>query len=247
MGLNDIANSGPQNGMGSHEIGAVKSTLGALNDWTAENIPKLRMADQIFAKLSQPLNQMDIGQQLSNKLVPALGDFGGNAPLRASQYATALRNGDQLAANATGWKGATLDSVLSPEQMRTLNQVGQQLARTSNANSTGVVGSNTGQNLVGQNLLRQLLGPLGLPQSMGERIAQSTLGRQITRPLKFVAGYGEDDIRNHLASAMLDPKMAGGLLNMKPSALARALRVRQGLFGPVTVGAGNSLMSQDQQ
>lgn len=248
MSLNDMANSGPQAGMGAHEVGAIKGTLNNLNGWINAKVPALKAADAAYGNLSKPINQMQIGGQLADKLNPALADFGGNSQLNAAKFATAMRNGDQLAANATGWKGSTLANTLSPEQQTTLQQVGEQLARRSNANATGVVGSNTGQNLVGQNLLRQFLGPLGLPSSMGERVAQSTLGQQITRPLKFIAGFGEDNIRNNLAQAMLDPKIAAGLLQLKQNpALARALWARQGLLGAPAQGLGQALVNPSQQ
>lgn len=97
-------------------------------------------------------------------------------------------------------------------------------------------------NLAVQNLLRQMLGPLGLPQSMGERVAASTLGQQISRPLKFIAGFGEDNIRNQLANAMRDPHVAGGLLNMQSNPAMGAILAPQGLLGTTSGGLGDSLM-----
>jgi hypothetical protein len=249
MSMNDIANSGPQMGMGAHEVGAVKGTLGDLNGWITKNVPELKAADAAFASLSKPINQMNVGTQLSNKLVPALGDFGNNTRLSAANYANAVRNGDSLAQNATGWKGSTLEGVLSPQQMSTVNQVGEQLARRANADELGrAVGSNTGQNLVSQNVLRQFLGPLGLPQSMGERAAQSTLGQSLMRPLQFVGKLGEQGVMNKLANAALDPQLAAQLLKMKQNpALARALWARQGLLTAPAVGVGQSLFNPPQQ
>lgn len=249
MSLSDLANSGPQNGMGAHELGAVKGTLSSLNGWITKNVPELKAADAAFADLSKPINQMQVGQQLSNKLIPALADFGAVPRLNANAYAGAVRNGDQLAANATGWKGSTLANTLSPEQMTTINQVGEQLARRATATDLGrAPGSNTAQNLVSQNVMRQFLGPLGLPQSMAERAAQSTLGQTILRPLQFVGKLGEQNVMTHLQNAALHPQLARNLLLMKQNpGLAQALWARQGLLTAPSIGLGQSLANPSQQ
>lgn len=235
MALQDTANAGPQRGMGSHELGAVRSTMGDLQDWITRNVPQLRAADQAYAAGSAPLNQMQIGRELSDRLQPALTDFGNNTRLNAASYANAVRNGDQLAANATGNARATLAGTLSPEQSTTIRQIGEQLARRANADELGrAVGSNTGQNLASQNVLRQIAGPLGLPQSMAERAAGSTLGQTITRPLQWAAQTGEPRIQQTVARALLDPQYAAQLLRQQPtSAAARIIWARQGLLGPL--------------
>jgi hypothetical protein len=131
---------------------------------------------------------MEVGQALTNKLLPALSDFGNNTRLNANSFAGAVRNGDTLAAQVTGQKNATLADTLSADQLRTVMQVGEQLARRANADELGrAVGSNTGQNLISQNILRQVLGPLGLPQSMTERAASSALGQSVLRPVQWLA------------------------------------------------------------
>lgn len=245
MGLNDIVNTGPQSGMGAHEVGAVRSTLGSLSNWITTNVPELRAADQTYAALSKPINQMEIGTALSNRLQPALADFGGNTRLSANSYAAALRNSDQLAAGATGWRGAKLPDILNLDQLKTLTQVGEQLARRANADELGrAVGSNTGQNLISQNVLRQILGPMGLPQSMSERAAQSAFGQSVLRPVQWLSGTGEPRVMAKLAEAALNPAVAKGLLEKQSSqAIARALWKRQGLPGVV----GQSVAYSAQQ
>lgn len=247
MAMNDIANTGPQNGMGSHEVGAVKGTLGDLNGWINDNVPALRAADSRYAALSQPINQMDVGRELSNRLIPALGDFGNDTRLSAASYAKALRDGDQMAANVTGRQNATLAGTMTPDQMGVTRQIAEQLARRANADELGgAVGSNTAQNLASQNVIRSFLGPLGMPQSLAERAAQSTLGQTVMRPAQWVGSLGEQNIRGLLEQAALDPKIAHGLLSMKPnSRAAKALWTRQGLLNATTVPASLAY-SQEQ-
>lgn len=233
MALNDIANTGPQSGMGAHESNAIKSTLGSLNAWISDNVPALRTADTAYANLSKPINQMEVGTALSNRLQPALADFGNNTRLNAASFASAVRNGDRLAADATGWRGSTLGDVMAPQQMQTITQIGEQLARRANADELGrAVGSNTSQNIISQNALRNLLGPLGLPQSMVERATQSTLGQSIMRPGQWALSAGEPRIMNRLAQAALSPQEAAVLLRgpVDPG-ISRAIWERQGLAG----------------
>jgi len=177
---------------------------------------------------------MQIGQALQQRLTPALADFQ-EAPTRvnAQSFANALRNGDPLAQQVTGNARATLEGTLTPQQNATLRQIGEQLGRRATGQELGkAIGSNTGQNLASQNVLRQMLGALGLPQSMTERAASSTLGQTILRPLQWAASTGEPRVVNLIAQAMLDPQYAAQLLRQAPnSALARAIWARQGLLG----------------
>lgn len=240
MALQDTVNTGAQQGIGSHELGAVRSTLSDLQSWIGRKVPELRAADQAFAAGSAPINQMEIGRALSDRLQPALADFGNNTRLNAASFANAVRNGDQLAANVTGNSRATLEGTLTQDQNNTIRQIAEQLARRANADELGrAVGSNTGQNLASQNLLRQFLGPLGLPEGMGERAAQSTLGQSILRPFQFGAKVGEPRVMETLTRAALDPQYAAGLLRRVPtSRAAQILWARQGLLGPIgTTGA----------
>lgn len=245
MALQDTTNAGPQRGMGAHELNATRSTLTDLQGWITRNVPELKAADQAFAAGSAPINRMQIGQELSNRLQPALADFGNNSRLNANSFANAVRNGDQLAANVTGNARATLAGTLTPDQSTTIRQIGEQLARRANVDELGrAVGSPTAQNLASQNVLRQFLGPLGLPQSLGERAAQSTLGQTVLRPLQWAARTGEPRILQQLTNASMNPQEASRLLQMaqRNPRLAQAIWARQGLLGPAANTAALGLM-----
>lgn len=247
MGLSDLADTGPAQGMGSHEANAVRSTLSDLNGWIGKNVPALKQADQMYAWGSRPINQADIAGQLRDKLVPALGDFAPHVPprLNANSFASAVRNGDSIAADVSGRGGATLEGALNPQQMTTVRQIGEQLARRANAADLGrAAGSNTAQNLAGQNVLRQFLGPLGLPDSTIGRATQNFLGRTVMRPYGAVAKAAEPDVLQHLARASLDPNYAAQLLQRAPnSKAAQLLWARQGLLG-VPAGTAAPMISR---
>ena len=247
MGLNDLASTAEQRGIGVHEESALSATRAQLGDWITENVPQLRFADKQYAQFSQPVNQMQIGRTLKDRLLPALSDFGNNTRLNSNSFANAVRNGDQLASQVSGNPGATLAGTLSAPQMTTVQQIGEQLARRANADELGrAVGSNTGQNLVSQNMIRQFLGPLGLPQSLGERAAQSTLGQTMLRPMQWVGSLGERGVMGHLADAALNPQKAAQLLMQarQNPALARMLWQHQGLLN---AGVQGGLLNPPQQ
>lgn len=250
MALNDMRDTAEQRGIGAHEQRALDSTLGAFNRWTTRSVPQLRAADSAYQHLSGRINQMQVGGNLRDSLVPALGDFGNNTRLSAANYANSLRNGDQFAARATGQPQLGLADVLNPNQQTSVRQIGEQLARRANADELGrAAGSNTGQNLVSQNVLRQFLGPLGMPQGMGERAAQSALGQSLLRPLQWTAQAGEPRIMNVLANAALNPQEAQRLLTLaaKNPKLAKVLWDRQGLLGAGAQGVRQGLLADATQ
>ena len=215
MALNDMINEGKQQGIGSHELGAVQDTLGSLNNWTSANVPEMRLSDQAYGTLSRPINRMELGSALRDKLIPALADFGNNQRLNANSFATSARDLDALAAKVTGWKGADGAQILGQDGMQTVQQIGEQLARRSNAAEAGrAAGSNTAQNLMSQDMLRQVLGPLGLPDNALSRAASSTFGQTLTRPAQFITKAGEAPIMDMLTEASLNPQRAAELLRM---------------------------------
>jgi len=149
---------------------------------------------------------MQIGQELLNKMQPALADYGALGSETAAKYAQALRNADQTAKTATGFKGATLERTMTPEQMGTLNSVAQDLARKTNAQNLGRgPGSDTFQKLSMANMAQQVGMPIGLVESVGKIPA---IGGYLTRI------YGEADtlMQQALAKALLDPQATAKLI-----------------------------------
>ena len=200
--------------------------------------PSYREARDTYAKMSRPISQMEIGQELYNKMQPALSDFAGDAAalprVKANSYAEALRNADATAKRATGFRGARMGNIMEPEQMQSLTGVAKDLSRRATAQEIGKVqGSPTAQYLSSQNLMRQIAGPTGMPQSWVE----SALMQTAARPLDFVAKRSDPMIQKKIAETLLDP-------NMTADALQKLLKEQPELLGllgrylPVTAGAG---------
>jgi len=190
----------------------------ALENQLSKVEPSFKAAEQNFAQLSQPINQMQIGQELLNRMQPALADFGALGSETAAKYAQALRNAEQTAKTATGFKGATLERTMTPEQMGTLNAVAQDLARKTNAQNLGRgPGSDTFQKLSMANMAQQVGMPIGLVESLGKVPA---IGGYLTRI------YGEADtlMQQALAKALLDPQATAKLIaQAKPADRSRLM------------------------
>jgi hypothetical protein len=218
MAMDDLADAPAGSGIGANEARSIKGTRDALLGWIEKKVPDYGAAREAFKAGSKPINQMDVGSALRDKLTPALTDFGAQTRLRPESFAQALRQGDATAANVLGRSQASITDIMSPEQMATLRKVGEQLARRVNADELGkAVGSNTGQNLVGQNVVRQLLGPLGLPEGWTSRMASSPLMTGLTgAPSKIAQAatgtIGEPNIMRKLVELGLEPEQALAIL-----------------------------------
>jgi hypothetical protein len=171
--------------------------------------PTYQAARQSYADLSKPINQMDVGQELLDKYQSALADYGASQRVTAAKYADALRHGDATAQRALGFPGARLENVLGTTQANNAEMVAFDLARKARADELGrAVGSPTGQNLVSQDLLGSILGPLGIPSQATSNAALQTL----MRPVSFLSKIPEQNVLKQLGVAMADPEAAKAAL-----------------------------------
>lgn len=108
-----------------------------LRGWMEKAIPEYKVAREGYAQWSKPLNQMDIGQHLLDKLQPALSDFGQNTSQRGQAYAQAIRSAPATIKSASGSRATDLADIMSSSQMNILENVGKDLARKSNAENLG--------------------------------------------------------------------------------------------------------------
>ena len=117
--------------------------------------PAYDAARQTFQQMSHPINQMEVGQALANKLIPSTaGDI--PASLNYAILATAMRNPDRLAQQATGFSGAKMANVLTPEQLGTVQGVTSDASRIAEALKRGMgSGSPTARRLAGGAMLSQ--------------------------------------------------------------------------------------------
>ena len=217
MALDANISGAPMRGIAGDTAGAMADARTAMLAQIDQAIPDYAQARQVYTQGSRPINQMEIGRALYDRMTPALADSSGATlpRTRAESYAAALRNGDQIAANATGMPHARLDAVMDPQQLEQIYGVRDFLARRAAVDELGRgAGSNTAQNLVSQNLMRQIIGPLGLPESWGESVAARMFGRGVD----VVARPAETAVQEVLVEALRDPQRGAQLLQrLQPS------------------------------
>ena len=235
MGFDDLINDAPQAGIGKAELNAVKATRGKLLDWMSEQNPAYKTARVRFEKMSRPINREEISREiLSRATRNQMPNVRGETTIFPDAFARTLKDeGGAVVKATTGRVGKELQDVMTPEQMDILRNIRGDLSRNVTARDAGrSVGSNTAQNLAGQNLIRQFLGPLGVPES----ITGSTAASQVARGPGLFMKAGEGGIQDTLSEALLDPKYAAELLR-------RALSGGKGYgnlvpFLPAAVGSG---------
>jgi len=154
MGIDDMLGD-VSSGIGKTEKRAITGLKDKLLDELDILSPEYAAGRQAFAKMSQPINQMQIGQNLYNKLVPATA--GENpAALNYSQLAKALRNPDIVAQQATGFKGAQMGKIMSPNQLAAIQGVSSDASRIGEAIRRGAgIGSPTARRMAQGNMISE--------------------------------------------------------------------------------------------
>jgi hypothetical protein len=193
--------------------------------------PTYRQGRETFAQMSGPVNRMEVGQELLNRIEPALSQLSdvGTGGLTPATFARAVQNSQGVVRNATGRTGELAD-VLTPDEMGQVNGVLNALARRQRAMDAGrAVGSNTGQNMVAQNILRSFAGPTGLPQSWTDALVGNAFTQSLSRGVTTVARPAEEGVLRALMEASQDPAVANALLRRagQASVATRALRASE--------------------
>lgn len=199
--------------------------------------PKYAQAMSEYQAASKPISRMEIGRYLYEKLVPAASDVGAER-LTPQPFIKALRDGDKMAQQATGFKGARLADILSTQDMETVVNLAKDLGREIGATEMAkVAGSPTAQYLAAGNAMRQVLGPLGLPESWVEKTIGQTLANWGS---KFPFNVAEERVQTKLGEMLVNPQLA------REAALRRQLTgvplsdIGKRLLPPVAIGVGSN-------
>lgn len=216
--------SDPTSGFAGKAGDALRGQRGQLLNWMEGANPAFKAARETFRDMSAPINQMQIGSDLMDKLAPALADYGALGKETAAKYALALRNAPATAKNATKFPGASLEDIMTPQQMGLLNNVARDLARKSNAQDLGRgMGSDTFQKGAMANIAERSGAP-GLVGGMMNLPGVNKLA-------KFVYSGPDEQIQTQLARALLNPQEASQLMTRPGAALQPVIPGRQILFG----------------
>lgn len=192
------------------ERAAILNTKNAIQSWMEKNIPDYGIARRGYAQLSKPINEMEVGKLLLDKLEPSLMKYA-ETPTRetASTFAKALQDAPRTIKSATGMQFNKLSDVMRPQSVEVVEGIAKDLARKATSEDMArAVGSNTAQNIASQNLVRNILGPMGLPQSWSESI----LANSVARPVQWAMRGAESGIQDVIGDALLDPRIAAQLM-----------------------------------
>jgi len=209
MAFDDLTKNPERFGIGANEVGAINATRGKFLSWVEDKAPAYKTARETFAAQSKPINQMQVGQFLEGKLTPALGEE--TARLRAAGYAGALDQAPGTIKRATGQsRFDELSQVMTPEQIKVLESVRDDLARAKLAESQASAARGAGPNV---NLMgTETLGNVRAPNFINN---VTTVANDILRRLQ---GKLDQKLAIELAAEMLDPAAAAAALE---KALAR--------------------------
>jgi len=97
---------------------AVQDVKGQLLGWLAQKNPTYEQARSNFAARSRPINQMQVGQLLEQKLVPAL-----ESGERAGVFAQAKRDAPKTIQTATNSPFSSMNEILTPRQNKAVEGV----------------------------------------------------------------------------------------------------------------------------
>lgn len=203
----------------------IKRQLTNIKDDLTEAIPSMKEAQEAFRKGSKPINQMDIGKYLREKLETALPE----GRQRPGVFAEAVRNAPLTIKNALTGKPryAELTEVLSPPQQARVDRVMRDLSRDARVQELAQLGRETAPELA------RAGGSFSLPPLL-DRVA--TIANEILRRLE---GKINQKMATEIALEFLDAERAAAALEtaMKRSGGRMEARPPRKSSGPVSRAA----------
>lgn len=221
LAMDDAISNAGTSAASVNKATSIKMARDRLTTFIERMSPDYGEARATYAAMSKPLNQADVAAELLKRGTSATSDLAGNARLMPAALARAARDEGKLIKSATGrdLPQKTLADLMEPEQLAKLQAVLKESDRAAAVVKSGNgPGSATAQRLASQNVLRQILGPTGLPQSW----AEGTLLNTVTRPVQFAYnGVAEPKIQQTLAELLLNPAKAQSALQSARTAPQR--------------------------
>lgn len=229
--LDDMVKNPDVRGIDATEAREIGNTREALVKWLSSRSPGWKEARLRYAEDSRPINQMQVGRYLEEKLVSPVG-----TSERPASFAQAMRDAPRTIKQSTGNpRYDDLGQVLDPKQKDVVEAVLADLQRKARYEDLA-----RGTNLGGAEVVERGSG-VHLPNLLSRpaMIANFLLKR---------VGRGADEKINEIAAQQyLDPKvLAEALKDVPPNRrqiilqeISRRLRGPMGTVAPVTAGVGN--------
>jgi hypothetical protein len=142
LALDDLIKNPAEMGIGANEARAIADTRSAFLNWAESKIPAYGIARETYAAQSKPINRMEVGQYLQNKLTGPLSE----EKLRPGVFATAVKEAPTTLKRVTGESRFNkLDQILTPIQMEKVKSVIDDLARDEKFNIQARAGAKAGE------------------------------------------------------------------------------------------------------
>ena len=196
----------------------IKKELTNIKDDLTAAIPSMKEAQEKFRKGSKPINQMDVGKYLREKLETALPE----GRQRPGVFAEAVRNAPLTIKNALTGKPryAELTDVLSPPQQARVDAVMRDLSRDARVQELAQLGRETAPKL------KEPAGKFSLPPLL-DRVA--TIANEIMRRLE---GKINEKLAMEIALEFLDADRAAAALETAMQRSAKRGRIPQPVTKP---------------
>ena len=225
--FDDLIKNPTEFGIGANEARAIANTRREFLNWAeqTEKNPAYREARETFSKLSEPINQMQVGQFLERKLAPALGEE--TAALRAKGYSEALESAPTTIKKATGEnRFDTLEQMFKsdPEALKALHAVRDDLARQ--ARSERLMSGGVKRELDVSKSTRALAGDSVVP-NMINRV--TTVANDVWRRMR---GRIDQSTAVEIATEMLFPGKAADALEAAVRQQATRQAVKKAVSAP---------------
>lgn len=168
--------------------------------------PDYQAARGVFRDMAGPVNQMDTAAEMLKRSVTPTGN------MTLNKFAKALS--DDTAQSATGFNKATLEGTMSPDAMKSLNAIKEDLTRAEFAKNAGRgVGSDTVQKLAYSNILNQS----GVPNFLRNTGGTQIIGNLMARGGDLAYKDANQRLSEQLAKALLSPRETAELMKIAPS------------------------------
>jgi hypothetical protein len=167
-----------------------------------------------YQAASRPINRLEVGQYLKDKLFPASNQYGGRGTT-VSQFAKALEHPDQIAKLATGFSGAKLSNILTESEIKMLKDVARDVVREQNVEGAArVTGSPTAQLTAAQQRLTSILDKLEAVPFRGVKYP----AKAANYALEKYRGSGAAQYEAELNKMIMNPAYARSIAALRDSA-----------------------------
>lgn len=199
-----------------------------LVEWMESKSGAYKKARETYAENSKGINQMEVGQYLEDKLIPDLMVNEETAKLKFNEFARAIENAPTTLKKSTGFaRYEKLSDVLTPDQVKTVEGIRDDLARAQLAKSLAASKGATALDLKDFviDITKDLTGPSMVKTAV-------TLTNDI---LKRVKGQMNSKLAVELAHEMLMPETAAEALRR---AMMRDEKLKKLVAVPKAAGRG---------